>query len=199
MNKKIYASLVVVLAALVGSTAVAQNASGEKGKQKEVQKLAKEKRSLVDEDVGSLSNQQKLNRAKNKIKRSKKALEQTNTMLQDAREKEKDIEKINCINDKIAAIKGFLKVAEQSYVKLKKASSQGDKEASNHHYTLVSISNQKIGKLTEEARLCAGQVERYAEGTNVEVDVDDEIADEPQYMPEGPSSLQQLPELTPFQ
>lgn len=198
-------STVLLLGALlVGGTTWAQSGSSSQPDQpvdtdeEELEEMSEAGRNLVDEDIDSLSGQQKLNRAEEKIQTSKKNLEETNRLLRKAREEERDIQKINCINDKQAAIKGFLKVAEQSYVKLESAVSSGDTEESSHHYTLISVSNQKIDQLTEEARLCAGEVERYAEGTKVEVDVDDDVADPPSYLP-GPEGLTPLPELTPFQ
>jgi uncharacterized protein YaaR (DUF327 family) len=191
-------------ALLVGATTWAQPGGpsqpdeSAEAKEEELEDMSAAGRNLVDEDIDSLSGQQKIERAEEKIQTSKTNLEETNGLLKKAREEERDIQKINCINDKLAAIKGFLKVAEQSYVKLKSAVSSGDTEESSHHYTLISVSNQKIDQLTEEARLCAGEVERYAEGTKVEVDVDDDVADPPPYLP-GPGPLATLPELTPFQ
>jgi len=201
-RKKLIAILVAVLLASVTALngAVAQDGGngGDKASQK-LKRLAEEKESLVDEDIEGMSGQQKLDRGQGKIKGSRESLAETNTLLEDARDQEKDIRKINCINEKQAAIKGFLKVAEQSYVKLKQSVSDGDTEEANHHYTLISISNQKIEKLTEEARICTGQIERYAKGTKVDMKVDDDIADEPDYTSRGPGGLMVLPELTPFQ
>ena len=204
-TKKLTAILGTFLLASLWTITAAVAQDGQKGKaSKELQRLAKEKQSLVDEDLDSMSGQQKLERGETKIKESRESLAETNTLLEDARDQEKDIEKINCINDKQAAIKGFLKVAEQSYVKLKKVVSEGggeedDTEESNHHYTLISISKQKIAKLTEEARICTGAIQRYAKGTKVNMKVDDDIADESGYTTSGPGHLMVLPELTPFQ
>ena len=188
---------------MVGSSAWAQGQHGNQSGQKkeQLEKMAGDKESLVDEDIDSMSSKQKLERAETKISGSRKSLEETNALLEKAREKEQDIQKINCVNDKLAAIKGFLKVAEQSYVKLKEAANNDDTEEANHHYTLISVSKQKIDRLTEEARLCAGEVERYAEGTEVEVNVDDDISEpDAEYVPRRRSAdLEVLPELTPYQ
>lgn len=198
MRIKTLTLLVILSVGFFSTTAWAQDGDQREKSKKELEELAKDRQSLVDEDIDSLSGQQQLNRGKRKISDMKKALGQTNALLDEARKKERDILKINCINDKLAAIKGFLKVAEQSYVKLKDADSQADSEELNHHYTLISISDQKIDKLHEEARLCAGEVERYAKGTKVDVEVDDDIASTRDYIPSQPSSLMVLPELTPF-
>jgi hypothetical protein len=199
---KLIAVLVAVLFASVSaiSGATAQNSSKKGSKaSKELKRLAEEKKSLIDEDIEGMSGQEKLSRGQGKIKDSRESLAETNTLLEDAREQEKDIRKINCINERLAAIKGFLKVSEQSYVKLKKAVSDGDTEEANHHYTLISISNKRVDKLTEEARICTGEVQRYAEGTKVDMKVDDDIADGTDFTTDGAGELMALPELTPFQ
>lgn len=84
-------------------------------------------------------------------------------------------------------------------MELKSALEEGDTESANHHFTLVAISGQKIGNLQQQAKACIGQVERYAEGTNVELEVDPGLDDETSYFPDTTADLERLPELTPFQ
>ncbi|MFB6373138.1 MAG: hypothetical protein ABEN55_08490 [Bradymonadaceae bacterium] len=187
------------LVMLVGSSAWAQGQGEKADKKKKLQKMAGQQKSLVEEDIDSMSGQGKLDRGEQKISESRKSLEATNAHLEKAREEEKDIQKINCINDKLAAIKGFLKVAEQSYVKLKEAVKKDDVKEANHHYTLISVAHQKVQEYLEEAKLCAGEVERYAEGTKVEMDRDRELPGDPEYLSEEPTAVETLPELTPFQ
>lgn len=189
---------VLTVIALV-APAMTISAQENDGDQQQLEQLAESEESLVDEDVESMSDEKKLNRAESKISESRQSLEETNALLEKAREQEKDVMKMNCINDKQAAIKGFLKVAEQSYVKLKDASSANDAEEADHHYTLISVSKQKIDSLAEESRMCAGEVQRYAEGTQVEVDVDDDVAETDGYVPPNPGRITTLPELTPYQ
>lgn len=211
MRPRFLTVLVIGLLALVGSNAWAQSqgTSDTSESKEKLKEMAGQGESLVDEDIDSMSGQQKLDRGEQKISESRKGLEETNTLLEKAREDEQDIQKINCINDKLAAIKGFLKVAEQSYVKLKDAVKKDDLEEANHHYTLISVSKQKIDRLREEARLCAGEVERYAEGTEVDVDVNDDVedSDDDGDVPDDRrtggdlppmSEVEGLPELTPY-
>jgi HSP90 family molecular chaperone len=188
--------LTAILLLVPAANVLAQDSEGN---QQQLEQLAESEESLVDEDVEGMADQEKLSRAESKISSSRQSLEETNALLEKAREQEKDVMKINCINDKQAAIKGFLKVAEQSYVKLKDAVSGNDSEEADHHYTLISVSKQKIDSLAEEARMCAGEVQRYAEETRVEVDVDDDVADTDGYVPPDPGRITTLPELTPYQ
>jgi hypothetical protein len=189
---------ILTVIALV-APAVSISAQENDGDQQQLEQLAESEESLVDEDVESMSDEKKLNRAESKISESRQSLEETNALLEKAREQEKDVMKMNCINDKQAAIKGFLKVAEQSYVKLKDAASGNDAEEVDHHYTLISVSKQKIDSLAEESRMCAGEIQRYAEGTQVEVDVDDDVAEMDGYVPPDTGRITTLPELTPYQ
>ncbi|MGM0557304.1 MAG: hypothetical protein ACQEVA_13050 [Myxococcota bacterium] len=153
---------------------------------------------LIDEDVESLSGEQKLERGQKKIEDMKKVLNRTQTILTEVRKKEKDILKVNCINEKLAAIKGFIKVSEQSYASLKTAVSEDDSEGENHHYKLVAVAHQKVRTLGEEALLCTGEEERYVGESDIEVEVpptappvDDPEVDE--------NVIDDLPELSPTQ
>lgn len=154
--------------------------------------------SLIDEDIESLSEQQKLDRAASKIKEMRNTESNVSELLERVRDDERDILKINCINEKHAAIKGFVKISEQGYVNLEEAVDKGDGGASTHHYTLISVAHQKVQSLSEEARLCTGEERRFAGRSQVDVtrpdgDVDDVNG------PEDDFAVDDLPELTPFQ
>lgn len=139
--------------------------------------LAMEVESLQTE-VDNLSGEEKLERSVEKIDQMKEVLTETSALVEKVRKEEKDILKLNCVNEKQAAIKGFVKVGEQSYGKLKEAVSGDDKKSANHHYTLISIAGQKTNNLGEEAKVCAGEVLRFAGDTVVETEIDPDIADE---------------------
>jgi hypothetical protein len=193
--------LVTVVAGATATTpALAQqsNGNGKEARRTQLESMAESEKAL-EKDVTGMSAEQKLEQAEKTVNDNKETLTDVQGRLQKAREGEKDISKINCISEKVAAIKGFLKVSEQSYVELKTAVDEGDSESANHHYTLVAISGQKVGNLQQQAKACIGQVERYAEGTKVDVEVDSALDDEPSYFPETTSDLERLPELTPFQ
>lgn len=157
----------------------------------------------LEKEVASLSGTEKVEKATKKVNEMKTVLASTNELLEKVRSEEQDILKLNCINDKLAAIKGFLKVSEQSHDSLKLAVTAGDKQAENHHYTLVAIAGQKVGVLGEEAMVCAGEVLRFAEDTVVERTIDPNIAlvdpillDDNEY--HFDQLMDRLPELTAF-
>ncbi len=155
--------------------------------------------SLIDEDVASLSNKQKLNRAEKKITRMRENLESTTELLQSVRDSERDVLKINCINEKLAAIKGFVKVSEQSYINLEGAVRKGDGGSAEHHYKLISVAHQKVRNLGAEANLCTGNERRFSGKRDIEVEQPTNGVEESDG-PDGEDILyEELPELTPYQ
>lgn len=154
---------------------------------------------IVEENASSLSGPQKLDRSQKRIGTMRGILEQASQMLERARKDEKDVLKVNCINEKLAPIKGFLKVSEQSYVSLTEAVTQSDNEASTHHYTLIAIANQKVQALGEESRVCVGEVVRFAESTQLDVNIDPDMSDDqPGFRDDDDLLVERLPEMTPW-
>jgi hypothetical protein len=153
--------------------------------------------SIIDEDVDSLTDKQKLERAAEKIEQVRSQLGSVVEMLKSVRDDERDIIKINCINEKLAAIKGFVKVSEQSYLNLERAVNESDSEAAKHHYTLISVAHQRVLRLVEEARLCTGEVSRFAGRGEMEVDEPD-VGDEDIDLPDDGILISDLPDLTPY-
>lgn len=131
----------------------------------------------LEKEVANLSPQEKSERAVEKIAAMKTVLTDISELAERVRAEERDILKLNCINEKGTAIKGFVKVSEQSFENLKAAVAQSDTQSQNHHYTLVAISGQKVSALGEEARVCAGEVMQYSDETVVDVVVDPNIAE----------------------
>jgi hypothetical protein len=143
----------------------------------------------------------------NGMKASLKGVEQA---LDTARNRDRDIRKINCINEKLVSVKGYVKISEKSYIDLKDANERQDSEASVHHFTLIAISDQKVEQLSDAARLCVGDVSKI-DGSNRTVTVDPDIAPyqavgeggriaiEPLNPLDGLEDFDRLPELTPFQ
>lgn len=131
----------------------------------------------LEKEVATLSPQEKSERAVEKIEAMKGILTDITELSERVRAEERDILKLNCINEKSTAIKGFVKVSEQSFENLKTAVASSDTQSQNHHYTLIAISGQKVNTLGEEARVCAGEVMQYSEETVVKVVVDPDIAE----------------------
>lgn len=201
-SAKLSVGLMITLL-FIGGGVVAQNGEAPPGDQAESAEPEPEvdvddSFDLIDEDVEALSGKEKLERGQKKVEDMKKVLNRTNALLAEVRKKEKDILKVNCINEKLAAIKGFIKVSEQSFASLKTAVAENDTESENHHYKLVAVAHQKVRTLGEEALLCTGEEERYVGESDIEVEVPPTAP--PVDVPETDENvIDDLPELSPTQ
>ena len=126
---------------------------------------------LDDQAIQQLSSQELTNNSQQRIAKMRDILDDIQALLEEAREQDQDIQKLNCINEKLVAIKGFLKVSEQSYVQLTEAIKRNDRPAAVHHYKLIAISEQRIDALAEEARLCVGEEVLYEGGPQIEKNI----------------------------
>lgn len=186
--------LLLLAALAVPATAGAQDAAGARGN---VDLSALDDGSLVDEDIEALSSEEKLKRGASKIEQMRATLGQTEQLLSSVRSKDGDIIKVNCINEKLASMKGFVKVAEQSYISLNDAAAGGDVGATKHHYTLISVAREKVRTLAGEAGLCTGEEVRFAGSAVIDVTTPD-TGDGDFQMPDEAIFITDLPELTPY-
>ena len=129
-----------------------------------------------------------------KIERSAKALATMRTALREVLEKleearqTKDVVKLNCVNEKLAQIKGLLRISEQADVGLQEAVARKETTTSEHEYTKVMIAQQKVAQLRSETEECIGQLAfRTDENLSVEVE-------EPRDLPGGDPTRPPPPE-----
>jgi hypothetical protein len=116
----------------------------------------------------SVPNSEKPKRAAEAISSMRSSLRLVTSRVEDARN-EKDVVKLNCVNEKLAQIKGLLKVAEQSEVVLRDAAANND-PAANAEFAKIGIAKTKIDGLGNEAQQCIGQLAYIVdEKTTVEV------------------------------
>ncbi len=155
---------------------------------------------ILDEDIDSLSKEEMRERGEAKLGAMRVTLESTTELLEQARQDDRDILKINCINENLASIKGFVNVGEQSYESLAESVDvNNDHDGAAHHYTLISIAGQRVTGLGEQARVCAGEELRYAEDSVLEVTVDPDIGDPDHRFMDDEEVLDRLPEMSPYQ
>jgi hypothetical protein len=85
---------------------------------------------------------------------------------------EKDIVKLNCVNEKLNQVRGLVKVSEAAEADLKEANARREDEQSQHAFAKVSIAGKKISQLRQDAEQCIGQLAFYNdEKTQVDVEV----------------------------
>lgn len=195
-----YGATALVAALLVVGTAMAQDG----GEAAQADRLLAEfdranGNGILDEDIESLSAEEMAERGEGKLGAMRVTLQGTTELLEQVRRDERDILKINCINENLASIKGFVNVGEQSYESLLESNGVSDIEATRHHYTLISIAGERVTNLGEQARVCAGEELRYAEDAVLEVRVDPEMGNPDDAFMDDDEVLERLPEKTPFQ
>ncbi len=127
-------------------------------------------------------------------------LTSTQELLQKARDGKEGILTLNCINQKMAAMKGFVKVSEQQSAVIAKNT---DRKIKENSYRLIFISSDRVDSLYEEALNCVGESSRFVTKTEVNritpdiadvevIEIDDDRFDDI-YIQE------RIPELTPYQ
>ena len=89
---------------------------------------------------------------------------------------DKDLIKLNCVNDKSIRIKGNLSVAESLHGNLKGAAARRDAGARNHEFSKLTITFQKVTVLGQEADACIGEEISYVGKAKVTVDIDPDLA-----------------------
>lgn len=198
---KVAAATLAALLAIIGGYASAQE---EEAPAPQPSTKAATFDDSIEQEARNLTSEEKLVAAQKRIERMRAVLTQTTDLLEKVREGDGDILRINCINEKLAAMKGFVKVSEQSYTNLRDAAGQQDTAAENHHFSLITISSQKVRDLGEEAQTCVGEVQMFADEAVVDrredpgiADVDPIEVDDDDF--EDGFATETLPELTPFQ
>ena len=110
----------------------------------------------------------KLEASADQIARMKAAMKQVLVRVEEARA-EKDVVKLNCVNEKLTQIKALLRVAEQADIALHEAVSNRD-AASDTEFSKIAIARSKVEGLRADSEQCIGQLAYIVdEKTTVEV------------------------------
>lgn len=126
-----------------------------------------------------LSTPEKVSKAEKNTVKMKAVLRQTIQRLKDAKERN-DILQINCVNDKLSAIKGLLKISEEAGGNLNEAAAKSDEELVNHEFTKISIASARVENFRAEVEGCVGEASQYTGKTVVDTKIDSDIrSDDP--------------------
>jgi hypothetical protein len=113
--------------------------------------------------------------------------------LQQAARKQKDVIKLNCVNDKLLQVKQLLNIAESASNDLVEAVAAENEGARYHQYSQITISHEKVTVLRDEAEACIGEELIFLGPTEVEVDappiVDDPTAEDPFNVDDMPADV----------
>jgi hypothetical protein len=111
------------------------------------------------------------------LKSMRELLGKAQKLLDQARD-EKDIVKLNCVNEKVLQLRGLLKVSDAAANDLREAIARSEDEAAEHHYTKVQLLQRKVAAVREDAEQCIGQLAFYSdEKTQVAVETPKDLPD----------------------
>ncbi|MBN2494769.1 MAG: hypothetical protein JXR96_09285 [Deltaproteobacteria bacterium] len=187
------ARLIVVMLSLclIASSALAQGAAPDQEKQTS---------GMDFEKAAKMSDSQKLSLATQYLGEMKEVLSQVLGLLKEARA-EKDVIKVNCVNEKLTNIKGLIRIAEQADITLQEAVAKNEQDTATHEFHKISISHQKIKVLKTEAEQCVGELAFAVGKTTVEVEVDEDLVPErdPTAVPFPETPVVRPPAASPYQ
>lgn len=121
-----------------------------------------------------LTDAEKVAKASEHVVKMKAAMKNVLQRVEDARN-EKDVVKLNCVNEKLTQVKGLLKVAEQADVALSEAVARKD-DSADTEFQKISMARAKVDQLRGEADQCIGQLAYVVSSeTTVEVEQPDNL------------------------
>jgi hypothetical protein len=117
--------------------------------------------------------------------------------LQELARREKDVIKLNCVNDKLLQLKQLQNIADQANNNMQEAIARGDEESRYHEFGRITISAQQAQALTTDARNCIGEDLAFLGPT--QVTVEEPTTPEDVTVPEPPTLpvVQPLPVASP--
>lgn len=96
-------------------------------------------------------------------------------ILRDARE-DKDALRLQCVNEKIAAMKGVLRISEDANISLQETLATQATERARYEFNKVRTSKNKMAELVSAAQNCVGADAVYTGDSQVEVEIDPSVA-----------------------
>lgn len=102
-------------------------------------------------------------------------------ILREARE-DMDALRLQCVNDKITAMKGILRISEDANISLQEALATRATERARYEFNKIRTSRNKMAEMLSAAQNCVGAEATYTGGSDLTVEVDPSvIAQDPYY------------------
>jgi hypothetical protein len=111
--------------------------------------------------------------------------------LQKSARKAKDVIKLNCVNEKLLAVKQLMNIADSAKTDLTEAIASDDRDAEVAKYGQVVLAHERATAERDEAEGCIGEELIFVGPTKVEVD-GPTIPDDPTDDPEDPFSTNEV-------
>jgi len=118
---------------------------------------------MDDNKISKIPDGKKIENAGKMIASMESVLSDAYNILKRTR-KEKDIVKLNCVNESIRKIKGLLKRSKEDLMSLQEAVAKDDKKSSNYYYTKILLANDNIKQASVEVLSCEGTITIETEG-----------------------------------
>jgi hypothetical protein len=108
----------------------------------------------------------------------------------DEAQKQRDVVKTLCLQDKHSQIEAGVETAKGRNLQLKNAVTLKDSELSNHHLTVMIVIRQRVEQNAAEANQCIGEESAFVGDTRTSVQINPEIPpDEAPYPVTDPSQM----------
>jgi hypothetical protein len=108
------------------------------------------------------------------LQEMRKELTDALSTLKSARDA-KDAVRLNCVNDKITAMKGILRISEDAFISLQEAASSNANDKARYEFGKIKVARMRMGKLSADASNCAGAEATYTGGAEVVLEEDQEL------------------------
>ena len=131
-------------------------------------------RASASQRFEKLSDAQIIEKAQKLINRMRKDYTKVLSLLTEARE-QRDIVKLNAVNDSLTQIKGLLRAAEASNVKLQEALANKDRAGAIQALEMIISAQLSIEGFVRDSQAAIGELSMYAGDTQLTVEVDNEV------------------------
>ncbi|MFH0902082.1 MAG: hypothetical protein V2A73_15740 [Pseudomonadota bacterium] len=98
--------------------------------------------------------------------------------LQEVARRNKDVIKLNCVNDKLLQVKQLLNIAESANINLQEAIARNDEDTRHHEFGRITIAYQQATVIGTEAENCIGEDLTFLGPTTVTVEQPASSADD---------------------
>jgi hypothetical protein len=92
-----------------------------------------------------------------------------------AARRDKDIVRLNCVQEKVTALKALLRVGEQASVSIQESVARGDADTADYEFQRVAVARSRSQQMSAEANSCVGVDAVYTGPVSREVEIDPEI------------------------
>jgi hypothetical protein len=118
------------------------------------------------------------------LEAARSAVGEMEAALNDSQRKEasaigvKDFMQVNCVAEKIKAMKGLLQIADLARLSLEEALKQGDAKLVKHNQTKISLARARIRTFRGEVDNCVGEMSMYTGESVTEATIDSDIRED---------------------